>query len=274
MNRTVAVKGNGSCDNQKQKYEKRAFMAISAYDFRDFYKRRAGRLIARLLTGHIRGMLSPVNGKTLVGYGYAAPYMSRLYKETERAICINPGKIGGSHWPENKKNALCLTDDGLLPLETETVDCLFVVHGLEFTDFPDELLKEFWRVLKGHGRLVLVVPNRLGLWARADWTPFGHGAPYSFNQITQHLKDNLFAIEKADRALLMPPFRSFIVLKAAYFYESFGRFLFPGLAGVHLIEATKQIYAGLPEGKRERLAGKRRYAIQNAIQNIVNGRGN
>ena len=46
---------------------------------------------------------------------------------------------------------------------------------LEMTNDPGTLLREAWRVLAAGGRLLVVVPNRRGLWARMDTTPFGHG---------------------------------------------------------------------------------------------------
>jgi len=238
-------------------------MSLGAYDFKDFYRRRRGRLISRLLTGHIRAVLPSLMNKTLVGYGYAAPYIQKIYKDTDRAICVNPSKFGGHHWPQGKPNALCLSEGDALPLDTESVDCILVVHGFEFADDPDAFLQECWRVLKGHGRLILMVPNRTGLWARYDGSPFGHGVPYTLRLLKTHLKKNLFVSEREERALFMPPFKSFLVLKTAYIFESFGRFFLSRLAGVHILEASKQLYAGLPEGSREKNT-QRRYAVSNA----------
>jgi alpha-ketoglutarate-dependent 2,4-dichlorophenoxyacetate dioxygenase len=42
------------------------------------------------------------------------------------------------------------------------------------------------------GRLLLIVPNRRGIWARLDSTPFGHGRPYSRGQLERLLGDALF----------------------------------------------------------------------------------
>ena len=50
---------------------------------------------------------------------------------------------------------------------------------------PRELLREMWRVLAPNGRLLIVVPNRRGLWARVDTTPFGYGSPFSRSQLTK-----------------------------------------------------------------------------------------
>ena len=118
------------------------------------------------------------------------------------------------------------------------------------------MLAEAWRVLKSNGRLLLVVPNRIGLWARAEWTPFGHGRPYTSRQIGQYLRDAAFVHERTQQALFMPPFKSFLVLRGAYAFEAFGRALSPALAGVYMVEASKQVYAGVGRTKKAQ-AGQR-----------------
>ena len=59
-------------------------------------------------------------------------------------------------------------------------------------------------------------------------------------------QQNLFVVERSERALFMPPFRSLFLLKGAYRLENFGRYIIPGLAGLHIIEASKQVYGGIP----------------------------
>ena len=45
------------------------------------------------------------------------------------------------------------------------------------------------------GRALFVVPNRSGLWARREATPFGFGRPYSLGQLESHLKRGSFTPE-------------------------------------------------------------------------------
>ncbi len=42
------------------------------------------------------------------------------------------------------------------------------------------------------GRLVIVVPNRRGVWARFEHTPFGTGRPFSRGQLTELLRETNF----------------------------------------------------------------------------------
>lgn len=231
---------------------------LTAYDLKSFYAGRAGRLVRRLLLHHIRGIWPDMTGLRVMGFGYALPYLRPLMDRAERAFAVMPAHGGVHAWPEGERGLVCLGGENRMPVETESIDRLLLVHALEHTQIPDELLQECWRVLKSNGRLLLVVPNRLGLWARADWTPFGHGTPYTARQISSRLKDHLFVNERRERGLFMPPFRSFLMLRAAYSMESFGRVAFPGLAGVHLIEAGKQIYAGAHRARRLSGAEQRR----------------
>ena len=50
---------------------------------------------------------------------------------------------------------------------------------------------EIWRVLSGNGRLLVIAPNRRGIWARFEHTPFGHGRPYTSSQLYRLLRDTL-----------------------------------------------------------------------------------
>lgn len=214
------------------------------YDLKNFYGSRAGRLVRRILGGHIHMFWPDIKGLRIVGMGYAVPYLPTLDDDAACVVALMPAQGGVHPWPEGALGRVCLYDDGAIPLETESVDRIIIVHGFEMSEQPDEFLAEVWRVLKSNGRVLLVVPNRLGFWARADWTPFGAGRPFTMSQINRHLQHNLFVRERIERALYMPPFRSFWLLRFAYTVESFGKFLFPGLAGVHIVEASKQVYAG------------------------------
>ena len=97
-------------------------------------------------------------------------------------------------------------------------------------------------MLDGGGRLLAVAPNRRGIWARVDRTPFGHGHPYSTSQLSRMLRDNQFVPEQVARALYIPPTRSRFLLKSATAWERVGSQLFDRFAGVVMIEASKQLY--------------------------------
>jgi SAM-dependent methyltransferase len=117
---------------------------------------------------------------------------------------------------------------------------------LEWSERSRALLRELWRVMAPNGRLLIIVPNRRGLWARVDSTPFGYGRPFSRSQIGTLLKDAMFSPEDWQYALYMPPFSWRVLLKWPVFWERLGLVLWPTFSGVIMVEATKQIYAALP----------------------------
>src|SRR3546814_1157411 len=81
-----------------------------------------------------------------------------------------------------------------------------------YTTLCRALLREIWRVLTGDGRVLVVVPNRRGLWARSDRTPLGWGHPYSAAQLSRVLRDNMFTPTRTQRALYVPPIGNYTFL--------------------------------------------------------------
>jgi len=118
-----------------------------------------------------------------------------------------------------------------------------LVHAVEHTHQLEHLMREAWRVLTGSGKLLIVVPNRRGLWARFERTPFGHGHPYSRSQISRLLRDNQFTPGERTAALFAPPSNWRMLMASAPAWEKLGLRFFEGFGGVVMVEATKQIYA-------------------------------
>jgi len=116
-----------------------------------------------------------------------------------------PAPQGVVRWPSTRPALAALVEEDELPLTDSAVDRVLLVHALEMSADPFELLREAWRVLAAGGRLLAVVPNRRGLWARMDTTPFGQGRPYSRTQITQLLRDTWFTPTGWGEALYVPP---------------------------------------------------------------------
>ena len=115
-----------------------------------------------------------------------------------------------------------MVDEIELPLGDAAVDRVLLVHALEMAHDPGALLREVWRVLAAGGRLLAVVPNRRGLWARMDTTPFGHGRPYSRSQIMQLLRDTWFTPMGCSEALYVPPIQRGWFLRSAPAWERAG----------------------------------------------------
>lgn len=220
-------------------------MVPSIYDLQDFYAASGGRTVRRAIAHHIETWWDSVRGLRVIGIGYAQPYLDSFLEEAERVICLAPAAQGSHPWPKSAPNLTALVEETELPLETNSVDRILLIHSLEYAELPGMNLQEIWRVLKSSGRLIVVVPNRRGLWSRAEWSPFGHGTPYSYDQLRNILRDQLFVHERSTSALYMPPTRSKLLRNIGEKLEHTLPYLLPGIGGVHIVEVSKQIYSGL-----------------------------
>lgn len=221
-------------------------------DLRDFYATSLGQVARRMIRRRARLLWPDVAGMRILGLGYATPFLRPFVGEAERVLALMPAQQGVLAWPNDGRNIVGLADEGELPLDDNSIDRVLVVHGLECSEQVRPMLKELWRVLAGGGRLLVVVPNRRGIWARLDRTPFGHGHPYTPGQLSRLLREERFTPERSGAALFIPPVHSRMVLRSAMFWERLGARWFTRFAGVAMIEATKQIYAARPQAARSR----------------------
>jgi SAM-dependent methyltransferase len=218
-------------------------MALDVVDLRDFYRSVLGQVARRMIRRAIQRVWPNLRGMRLLGLGYATPFLAALAAQTERTIAVMPATLGVLGWPADAANLVALADEAELPFADYSIDRVLLVHALETSEEVRAMLKEIWRVLAGGGRVLIVAPNRRGIWARLDRTPFGSGRPYTLSQLSQLLRDEQFTPIGADAALFIPPSRRRMMLRSAAAWERIGRRWFPRFAGVLLVEATKQIYA-------------------------------
>lgn len=219
-------------------------MYTKAIDIKEFYETLSGRIVQRIIRRHIRHLWPEVKGQRILGFGYANPFLRPLMMEAERVISLMPSRQGAVFWPEESKGLVTLCNEAELPIETNSIDKMIIIHGLQDFDSLDQTLREAWRVLVGQGKLLLIVPNRSGLWAGFDHTPFGHGTPYSAGQIRHVLREYNFIPERVERALFVPPYSSRFMLATAQVWENVGQRFFNAFGGVNIVEASKQLYAG------------------------------
>ncbi len=224
---------------------------MDVIDLRDFYSQRLGIVARRLINRGIQVCWPDADGQRVLGIGYPTPYLGLFRDNSERCIAFMPAAQGVLKWPTGRPALAALVDEFSLPLPDASFDRILLVHALEMCDDPENLLREIWRVLAPSGRLIAVIPNRRGVWTRTDTTPFGHGRPYSRAQITQLLRLTWFTPANWGEALFMPPVAKGWFLRSAMAWERAGEALSMPFAGVHIVEATKQVYRALP-AHRER----------------------
>ena len=221
-------------------------MAADAHAAADFSGTARGAVTARLLRERLTVLWPDLSGQSVLGIGFAAPYL-RLWRErAARCIALTPAQMGAARWPVGAPNLSCTAEEDALPFPDLMFDRVLLVHGLEAAESARRMLRETWRVLKDDGRLLVIAPNRSGMWAHLESTPFGHGQPYSFGQIGRLLAASLYRVERRDTALYLPPSNWRLVLRGSPVLERTGRRLLPGFAGVTITEAVKDIYAAMP----------------------------
>lgn len=223
-------------------------------ELHDFYRDRLGRVVQRLMRRRLRQMWPDVSGQRVMGFGYAGPLLKAFEDQTTQRFLVMPASQGVMKWPrQSKLNSAILAHEHHLPFEDASIDRIILCHAVECSTQPEPLMDEIWRVLSGQGRLMVVAPNRTGFWARADHTPFGHGVPYSVGQLVSLLRHHDFVPERTAKAVFIPPVKQRLLLSGAMAWEEFGERWFEALAGVNMIEASKQVFAGI---RRQREGAK------------------
>jgi SAM-dependent methyltransferase len=228
-------------------------MRSDVVDLRDFYESRLGQAAQRLIRSRIRKVWPNLSGQRLLGLGYATPYLRPFGTDAERVLAFMPAAQGVLRWPREGPGRVALVEETELPLADNSVDRVLLVHEIEGSEYLRALLREVWRVLDGNGRVLIVAPNRRGLWARFERTPWGWGLPYSRGQLSRLLRDNMFTPTQQESAIFIPPFKSRALLRSAPAWERIGQRWFPTFAGVVLTEASKQLYALSAKSEKRRL---------------------
>ena len=216
-------------------------MQLDAGELSDFYESALGRAARRAISRRIREFWPHCRGLRLLGYGYAPPYLKTYHSDAERVVAMMPPRTGVLAWPPSRPLTV-LGEEDALPFADAVFDRILVVHGLEGADAARVLLRQLWRVLAPEGRILLVTPNRASLWAQLEASPFACGRPFHRSELTALLTDTLFEPVRWDRALYLPPFAGRRLAGFSNGIEKLGRRVFPGISGVHLVEASKSLY--------------------------------
>ena len=218
-------------------------MSAETVSAASFYATARGQVAARVLRARIAALWPELRGLAVLGLGFPQPYLELWRSHAYRCL----GATSSHHpLPETPEAGSVAIEATRLPFPDLSFDRILVIHGVEPYGNDERLLRELWRVLKDDGRLLVVAPNRMGLWAHVDSTPFGQGQPYSQGQVDRLLASGMFRPERRDCALFTPPTHVAPLLHLARFWEAIGRTLIPQLAGVTLTEAVKDIYAAVP----------------------------
>ncbi len=222
-------------------------MAADVHSAVEFYATALGAAAGALVADRLGRLWPDLHDAQVLGLGFAPPYLRQWRAQGARCLAAIPAQLGVARWPIDCPNLSCTVEEDALPFADLEFDRILLVHGLEAAENARRLLREVWRVLRDDGRLLVVAPNRMGMWAHVEATPFGHGQPYSPGQIGRLLAASMFRVERRDTALYGPPVR--IAALGGHAWDRIGRRIAPNFAGVTITEAVKDAYAAIPAGR-------------------------
>src|SRR5512134_2477753 len=74
-------------------------MSIDVVDLRNFYAQRLGVVARRFVGQGIRKRFADTRGRSILGVGYATPYLGLFREEAERCLAFMPAAQGVVKWP-------------------------------------------------------------------------------------------------------------------------------------------------------------------------------
>lgn len=225
--------------------------------YKRFYATGLGRLVRTSITRRLFSIWPDLAGDTLVGIGYAVPYLKPYLRQSHgEVVSFMPAEQGAVYWPRNRENLCALVDAETLPLRDGQINRVLMIHALEYSEHPVEWLQELWRVLTPGGRAVCVVPHRNSWWSRSERSAFAHGYPYRASQLKQIAEEAGFTVVQTHGALYFPPLAWRALYRVMPWVESVGTLLNSYLGGVVMIQLEKQLYASAkPNPKKALLEG-------------------
>lgn len=176
--------------------------------------------------------------------------------------------------PDAPTDGLILADAQQLPVVADSVDVVVLVHTLDFSPDPHQVLREVERVLIPEGRVIVIGFNPFSLWGL--WRLFRRwrgnvpwcGHFLSYPRLNDWLTLLGLDVERMDVMEFRPPTRSGN-LDAI---ERLGRRAWPMLAGVYMVRAVKRISRVTPvreRWSRLRVLGPR--AIEPTVREVKHG---
>ncbi|MBX7248979.1 MAG: methyltransferase domain-containing protein [Caulobacteraceae bacterium] len=219
-------------------------MRRDVVELREFYAQPLGEAVRETLTRKVFETWGDAPGVDMLGLGYATPFLEP-FLSARRVTAAMPMRQGVEPWPAHGRRRSCLVDEAGLPFPTAMFDRVLVVHGLEEADSPAAMLAEIGRVLSGSGRVIIAAAARGGLWAHAEKTPFGHGRPFTRGQLERLVRAADLEPTAWSQALYVPPWRQ--LADWAENFEQVGSRIWPGAAGLILMEACKRQFAARAE---------------------------
>lgn len=227
-----------------------------------FYEARTGAGTVRVIARHLMAAWPDLTGQALLGLGYTSPFLDLWRGQT---VLTAEGRFRSADEaapPGKSRVATCLVDEMALPFPDLSFDRILMIHALETAASIRTVLRNVWKILKDDGKLILIVPNRRGIWAFNEGTPFGQGTPFSQRQVRKRLNEAFFHVERSRTALYPPPFPPLYRPKVEMILERAGSTVLPACGGVVIVEAVKSLWGGTPLPSKNGRPVLRRHVLE------------
>src|SRR3990167_9850382 len=137
-------------------------------------------------------------------------------------------------------------DPRCLPVQTESMDIVLLMHTLESSKTPKAMLDEAYRVLRPNGQLIIFGVTRWSLWQISRlWMQKKLFSDikklHSLSKIKRLLYENDFEIVQQQTMCFRPLFKNKTLLHVFLFLEALGQFFMPYCGGIYMIHAIKNI---------------------------------
>lgn len=215
-------------------------------NYRQFYASTLGRVVRHRLWRAIQSIWPQLPPQTtVVGMGYAQPLLAALARRTpsHASLVLMPAALGAIYWPVHGANRSVLCDLERPPLRPASQTHLVLLHaGADAAALQEALLSAAALLLPG-GRALLCVTHARGLWAYFGAQPFRRNPACTRRQLMQLCNAAGLSLRSERTGLFALPFAHPLALRLSSWLEWLGPWLMPGLGGVLIVEAEKQIYA-------------------------------
>lgn len=122
--------------------------------------------------------------------------------EKQKILLLGNGSIYLKN-NENIKQIKILDED--TKIADDYYDIIIITHFLEFQNKDNFIIRRIWQALKDNGKIIVLTPNRHGLWFYTGNHVFRAPKAYSHYQITKLLDSNLLLTDRVESVLFFPP---------------------------------------------------------------------
>ena len=172
-------------------------------------------------------------------WGNARTFMR--FSRTQRCAVIGDSLAG---------EPCAVADFHRLPVDSDSVDAVFLPHTLDFSERPHEILREIDRVLRAQGHIVILGFKTGGLWGLRRLVQGSGMPPGAIHLISvKRLRDWLKLLDMRIQGNLRYFFRWPLPrrrVRTSQKWEQRGQALWPELAACYMLTAQKRVSAMTP----------------------------